>query len=309
MRTVVINRNDSDQRIDNFLRKTFPKLTRNLIYRYLRTKRIKVNDIKVLPSYRLQHNDQLTVYINNELLSKNESTKDFLLAPTKLNIVYEDENILIVNKPVGLVVHSDESKKADTLINRIQHYLFKNGKWNYLNENSFIPSLVHRLDRNTSGLIITAKNAPSLRILSEKIKTHEIDKYYLCRVYGIIDPKKGMLSDYLTRNLDKKIVKVTQKPINSNSQQIITEYRTISHDKNTSLIEIKLITGKTHQIRAHMAFINHPLVGEQKYTTPKYSKMNVKQHQQLMAYKIVFNFKKDAGILNYLNHKIFEIKN
>jgi 23S rRNA pseudouridine955/2504/2580 synthase len=166
---------------------------------------------------------------------------------------------------------------------------------------------VHRIDRNTGGLVLAAKNAESLRVLNEKIKYHEIDKYYLCRVHGIVKPKNGILQDYLTRNLKTKIVKITSKPINDNSQSIITEYRTISYSKDTSLLQIKLITGKTHQIRAHMAFINHPLVGEQKYTTKTYSKANLYSHQVLMATKIVFNFRNDAGVLNYLNHKKFEL--
>jgi 23S rRNA pseudouridine955/2504/2580 synthase len=166
---------------------------------------------------------------------------------------------------------------------------------------------VHRIDRNTSGLVLAAKNAESLRILNEKIKLHEIDKYYLCHVHGIIDPKSGILHDYLTRNLKTKIVTVTNKPISKDSQSIITAYQTISHDKDTSLLEIKLVTGKTHQIRAHMAFINHPLVGEQKYTSKQYSQISAQRYQDLVAYKIVFNFKGNNGILNYLNHKVFKI--
>jgi 23S rRNA pseudouridine955/2504/2580 synthase len=126
-------------------------------------------------------------------------------------------------------------------------------------------------------------------------------------VYGIVDPKSGVLKDYLTRNLATKIVKISHKPINDQSQQIITAYHTISHDQRTSLLEIKLITGKTHQIRAHMAFIGHPLVGEKKYTLPQYSKLNEGQYQALTSYKLTFNFTSDAGILNYLNHKTFKI--
>jgi 23S rRNA pseudouridine955/2504/2580 synthase len=146
-----------------------------------------------------------------------------------------------------------------------------------------------------------------LQILNAKLKTHQIEKYYFCQVHGIINPPNGVLKGFLTRNLQTKIVKISQHPINRQSQEIITEYRTISHDRNISLLEIKLITGKTHQIRAHLASINHPIVGEQKYTTPQYSYLKLKNHQQLTAYKIIFNFKTDAEILNYLNHKTFKI--
>jgi 23S rRNA pseudouridine955/2504/2580 synthase len=166
---------------------------------------------------------------------------------------------------------------------------------------------VHRLDRNTGGLVITAKNAESLKILNQKIKDREIDKYYLCQVYGIIDPKQGTLHDYLTRNTKTKIVTVTKKPISDISEQIITEYKTLNHVNNISTLEIKLITGKTHQIRAHMAFIGHPLVGEKKYTTATFSKLNVGQFQSLIANRLVFSFKSDTGILNYLKNKSFKI--
>jgi 23S rRNA pseudouridine955/2504/2580 synthase len=125
MQTILINHNDVNQRIDNFIRKAYPKLSLGLIYRYLRIKRIKVNDRRIKPDYRLQHNDKLSIYINDDLLSKKKTYTDFLLAPNKLDIVYEDKNILLVNKPVGLVVHNDEKNKIDTLINRIQHYLYE----------------------------------------------------------------------------------------------------------------------------------------------------------------------------------------
>jgi 23S rRNA pseudouridine955/2504/2580 synthase len=153
-----------------------------------------------------------------------------------------------------------------------------------------------------------AKNAKTLKILNQKMKDREIEKYYLARVHGIIDPKQKTLHDYLTRNRDSKIVKITKKPINHDSVEIITEYKTLCHEKDTSLLEVKLITGKTHQIRAHLAFIGHPLVGEKKYTDERFSHLNKKHYQSLKAYKIIFKFKTDASILNYLKGKVIEIK-
>lgn len=306
MKTIKANLNDANQRIDNFIKKAFPKLSLPLIYKYLRTKRIKVNNKKVSNNYQLKPNDIIDLYINDEFLSK-DTKNDFLLTNKSIDVVYEDKNILLVNKPVGLVVHEDETNNVDTLINRIKNYLVKKNEWDYKNEHSFSPSLVNRIDRNTTGIVLAAKNAESLRILNEKLKNHEIKKTYLARVHGIIDPKNGVLKNYLTKDSKNKIVKVTKKPISNESKQIITEYKTISHDKLTSLLEINLITGKTHQIRAHFAYIGHPLLGEKKYTNKVVKQFDKCKYQQLCAYKIKFNFTSDAGILNYLTNKEFKI--
>lgn len=305
MKSIVVNKNDADQRIDNFIKKVFPKLSLTQIYKYLRIKRIKLNNKKVPINYQLQLNDKIDLYINDELLSNNNK-KNFLLINKPIEIVYEDDNILLVNKPIGLVVHEDETNNLDTLLNRIKNHLIKKGEWDYQNEISFAPSLVNRIDRNTAGIVIAAKNAESLRILNEKIKNHEIKKTYYARVWGIIDPKQGELTGFLTKNPKTKMVKISKKPISKDSKQIITKYKTISHDKKTSLLEIELITGKTHQIRAHMAFIGHPLVGEQKYSNDRVKK--TKGHQHLCAYKIKFCFKTNASLLNYLNNKEFKLK-
>ncbi|MDR0985528.1 MAG: RluA family pseudouridine synthase [Mycoplasmataceae bacterium] len=307
MQELIINKNDINKRLDNFLKKVLPKISLSGIFKAIRNNRIKVNDKKITFNYKLNLNDKVQIYLNDDLLLKASNSEDFLKVSKNLDIVYEDENILIVNKPIGLVVQDDETHTIDTLNNRIKHNLFNKGEWEYKNEYSFAPSLVHRLDKNTSGLIMAAKNAESLNILNQKIKQHQIDKYYLCEVYGIMQPKNGVLNDYLTKDANNKIVKVSKKPLNLHSQQIITEYRTISHDNKSSLLEVKLVTGKTHQIRAHMDFVGHPLVGEKKYTTKEYSRYLPKSFQRLKAYKIVFNFKTDAGVLNYLKNKIIKL--
>ncbi len=305
MKSVIVNKNDANQRIDNFVKKAFPKLSLTQIYKYLRIKRIKVNNKKAVINYQLQFNDKIDLYINDDLLS-NDNKKDYLLTNKPIDIIYEDNNILLVNKPVGLVVHEDDTKNPDTLLNRIKNYLIKKNEWDYENENSFIPSLVNRIDRNTSGIVLAAKNAEALRILNEKMKNHEIQKIYYARVHGIVDPKQGKLIGFLTKKSLTNMVKVSKKPLNKDSKQIITKYKTISHNKETSLLEIELITGKTHQIRAHMAFIGHPLVGERKYSNDSVKKN--KGYQHLCAYKIKFCFKTNASILNYLNNKEFKLK-
>lgn len=307
MKTLVINHNDANQRIDNFLRKKYPKLPLVQIFKAIRTKDIKVNDKKIANNYRLQADDKLTVYIHDKFLSQEQNQMDFLLAPSNINIVFEDKNILLVNKPVGIVVHEDLNLKIDILINRILHYLYLKKAWDPNNEHTFIPSLVNRIDRNTSGIVIVAKNAEALRILNEKMRNREIDKYYLATVHGTFFHKSGVLKHFLTKDDNLNKVTITNKPINRDSHQIVTEYKVLSSNKDTTKLEIKLVTGKTHQIRAHFAFIEHPLVGEKKYTNKNFSKLNDNIWQDLTAYKIVFKFKTDAGILNYLNNKEFSI--
>jgi 23S rRNA pseudouridine955/2504/2580 synthase len=156
-------------------------------------------------------------------------------------------------------------------------------------------------------LIVGAKNVVSSRILSEKIKDREIEKYYLAKIHGIITPKQAVLTAYLTEQ-EHNTVKISKKPLSNESKQIVTEYKTISHDENTSIIEVHLITGRKHQIRAHMNFINHPLVGERKYTN-EFAKKDSKSYQYLISYKIVFNFKQNSGTLSYLKNKEIVLKN
>jgi 23S rRNA pseudouridine955/2504/2580 synthase len=192
------------------------------------------------------------------------------------------------------------------LCNRLLKYLYRKKEWDPTKETNFVPSFVHRLDRNTAGLIIAAKNIESSRVLSEKIKNREIEKYYLCHIYGILTPKEGVLHAYSTESIASNIVKITNKPISDNSKEIITEYKTISHDKEKSLIEVHLITGRKHQIRAHFNFIGHPLVGEKKYTKQDVNHAK-KTYQDLISKKIVFNFKSNNNILAYLNQKIIKI--
>ena len=309
MKTLVVNHNDASQRVDNFLRKKYPKLSLVQIFKAIRTKKIKVNSKKIINSYRLQVGDQITIFISDKLLSQEPHQLDFLLAPNDIDIIYEDKNILLVNKPVGIIVHEDLNFKIDILLNRILHYLYAKKEWDPNVEHTFIPSLINRIDRNTSGIVIIAKNAEALRILNEKMRSREIDKYYLATVHGTFFHKSGVLKHWLTRNEDENKVVVTNKRLNHNSHEIVTEYKVLSCNHDVSKLEIKLITGKTHQIRAHFAFINHPLVGEKKYTDKKFYKSDANIWQDLTAYKITFNFKSDADILNYLNKKTFDILN
>ncbi|MBQ7654843.1 MAG: RluA family pseudouridine synthase, partial [Clostridia bacterium] len=184
MKSFVITKNDANQRLDKYLQKSFPNLPKTLMYKYIRTKKIKVNSKKSDIAYRLQEGDKVDLYIKDEFFVKPETRYDFTSAPDKINIIFEDENIILLNKPVGLLCHPDDKEYCDTLISRVKKYLFNKKEYDPEDENSFTPALVNRIDRNTGGIVIAAKNSQSLRILNSKMKNREIHKCYRCILIG-----------------------------------------------------------------------------------------------------------------------------
>ncbi len=308
MKSFNITKNDSNQRLDKFIGKVCPTLPAALMYKYIRTKRIKVNGKRAEISTRLAVGDLVEAYINDEFFTPQKPHYDFLSSPTKLQIVYEDENILLVDKPQGLIVHPDDKEYRDTLIGRIQHYLYDKGEYDPEVENSFKPALANRIDRNTGGIVIAAKNSEALRILCEKIKEREIDKRYLTVVHGVPRRKSDTLEGFLKKNEDKNKVYLNNKKTDDNLT-IRTRYKTIATRDNLALLEVELLTGRTHQIRAHLASIGHPLLGDGKYGKNAADKKMGFDKQALYSYKLSFFFSTDGGILNYLNGKTFEVDN
>lgn len=309
MKEVVVNKNASGQRIDRFLQKAFPELPQSLICKTIRKKDIKVNGKRTEANYKLNEGDVITLYIKDEFFEKQKNSDDeFLSTDGNVNIIYEDENILLADKEPGLVVHEDNDNTSDTLINRIKNYLYKKGEYNPEEELSFAPSLCNRIDRNTGGIVICAKNAESLRILNQKVKDRELTKLYLCVVNGVPKQKKARLTAYLEKNEKENRVVISDRKTPRN-RTIITEYRVLETRNGDSLLEVDLITGRTHQIRAHLSYIGHFLLGDGKYGLNKINKEKGYPYQALYSYKLIFNFSTDGGILNYLNGREFTAKN
>lgn len=307
MKEFIINSNDANQRLDKFIQKSVPRLPQSMMYKAIRNKRIKINGKRAEISTRLQINDVVQMYINDEFFDTDVET-EFLAAPVVLDIVYEDENIILIDKKNGLVVHEDNENTVDTLINRLKHYLYEKGEYKPEEENSFAPSLCNRLDRNTGGIVIAAKNAESLRILNQKIKDRELEKYYLCITVGIPPKKNDTITAYLEKNSEDNTVKVTDRKTDRN-KTIITTYKLLKTKGNLALLEIKLDTGRTHQIRAHMAHIGCPLLGDGKYGINRVNKEYKIKTQALYSYKLKFTFTTDSGCLEYLNGKEFKVNN
>ena len=306
MKELTVGANDAGQRLDRFLAKSVPLLPAALMQKYIRLKRIKLNGKRAERSAHLAEGDVLQLYINDEFFDTPKQENAYLtVSVPKLNILYEDENILLADKKPGQAVHPhDGAEYGKTLIDHIQAYLYAKGEWKPREENAFAPALCNRIDRNTGGIVIAAKNAEALRILNQKIKDRELEKKYLCIVHGTPKPKDGKLEGYIFKDAVKNRVYVTHQP-QKGSKTSVTLYKTLQSKNGLSLVECELVTGRTHQIRAMMADAGYPLLGDGKYG--KLDKKYDRKIQALYSYKLRFSFTTDGGILSYLNGKEFTV--
>lgn len=310
----VLNENDGGQRLDKYLTKALDGIPKSLMYKYIRKKRIKVNGRRAKEDTMLCAGDVVEMYIPDEFSRPaDDGASEYARVKTVPDIVYEDENMIIAAKRPGMLAHtgdrgehaSESLSERETLIFAIKAYLYNKGEYSPESEASFAPALCNRIDRNTGGLVVAAKNAAALRELNRLIREGLIDKRYLCAVHGRPVPPKATKKAYLRKDSVRKAVTVTEKRTDG-AKEIVTEYKTLkySKEKDLSLLEVRLHTGRTHQIRAHMAYLGYPLLGEGKYAKNAADRQMGYKYQALYSYRI--GFRVPDGPLSYLDGRYFE---
>lgn len=301
MREFNILEDDADQRIDKFILKMMKTMPKPLMYKYIRNKKIKVNNKRCAISQRLQVKDTVQCYIPEEFFDV-VYNRAFLQVPASIHVVYEDAHFLIIDKPQGLLSHRDTNDVQDSLADRMLHYLYNKNEYDPCVNQSFTPALCHRIDRNTQGLVIGAKHARALRFMNEKIKKREVKKTYTCIVEGHIKNHEGLVVVYHRKLKGNKAhIRAT---FQEGYQRIETKYRVLNERGKYSFVEVDLRTGKAHQIRSVFSYLCHPLYGDVKYGAQK---TREKEYQALCAYQLQFNFKEVEQMFVYLNHKTFHL--
>ena len=307
MHELKIGKNDAGQRLDKFITKTL-HLPASLLHKSIRLKKIKVNRKRAEASQMLSEGDSVQCFLPEEFFGAPRTEHSLAAIHPSLTVLYEDENILLADKRPGVSVHEDEHESTNTLITQIQAYLYQRGEYDPDAEQSFAPALCNRIDRNTGGIVIAAKTAEALRVMNEKIKSREIDKFYLCAVHGVPAKESDTLRGFLLKDEKKKQVAVFDKNPPRGAKEIITRYRVIAKRQESALLEVELLTGRTHQIRAHMAHIGHPLLGDGKYGQNREDRARGYKYQALYSYKLRFAFTGEPTALDYLSGKEFSIK-
>lgn len=289
MRSFHVGRNDAGQRMDRFLTKLLENAPKSMIYKWIRKKRVKLNGKKCDIGHILSEGDFLELYINDEFFGNEKKTAEYLTKNADISVVFEDENILVADKPAGIKAHDGE----DSMLVRICAYLYQKGEYDPQSERTFSPALCNRIDRNTSGLVIAAKNAAALREMNEKIRNREVRKMYLLKTEGCVSPAEGEICGYVKKDDAARKMIFSFEPFDG-AKKCETKYRALDKD---GTVEAELLTGRTHQIRASFAAIGHPLRGDVKYGA---SKNGGNTYQELRAYKLIFDFEPSGGVLDGL---------
>lgn len=307
MRELTVKKNDAGQRLDKFVGKALPSLPPALLYKSIRLKKIKVNRKRAEGKQMLAEGDTVQLFLAEEFFEGGDGNRHALFAVTPhLDVVYEDDNILLLNKRPGVSVHEDDKGDTDTLVTHVQAYLAQKGEYLPDEEQSFAPALCNRIDRNTGGIVIAAKNAESLREMNAAIKARTLDKRYLCVVHGTPRPPSATVEGYLRKDAASNTVRIYDKNPPKDTKPIKTRYKTLRTDRGLSLLEVTLLTGRTHQIRAHLAHLGYPLLGDGKYGINREDKARGYKYQALWSYRLSFAFPEGSS-LAYLNGKVFSV--
>ena len=303
MREFMVASGDDGRRLEKWLLKAAPALSYAQACRFLRLKKVRVNGKVTKEGATLHAGDVVNAYLDDAcFLARPRENKLLAGFRPRIDVLYEDENILLIDKRPGLRVHGDEEEKVDTLITHLQAYLYQKGEYD---GTGFAPALCNRIDRFTGGIVIAAKNEAALKEMDARIRSWQVEKFYLCAVAGRMVPPQGELKNYLLKEGKRMRVLNREAP---GAQAARTRYRTLATDGDLSLLECQLLTGRTHQIRAQFAAAGHPLIGDTQYGDPKINQAHASHFQQLYSYRIVFRFTGTPGPLEYLNGQSFQVK-
>lgn len=307
MRELKIERNESQQRLDRFLKKYLADASQGFIYKMIRKKNIKVNNKKATPEMMINEGDLVQLYLAEETIEKFKGKRQQPRSRIDLDIVYEDDNIVIINKPIGLLSHGTGEEFEDNVVDALVGYLIDKGDYIPRLEKTFSPSICNRLDRNTSGIIIGAKNYQSLQMVNQAIKEGKVSKYYKTIVKGIIKDDFEH-NAFLSKNQENNKVYISDDDLNG-GKEIRTRFKVLEISGNYTMLEVELITGRTHQIRSHLLSLGYPVIGDRKYGDRRVNEEMKNKYglpdQWLHAYRIIFNGLEEP--LDYLNHREFKV--
>ena len=307
MKAIQADRSWDGRRLTRFLQKAMPSATMGQIRRFLRLGRVRVDGKRADEETVLRENALVEMYVEDAFFEEKEKEDPFYskIRP-RLTILYEDEHVMLLDKRAGLVCHPDEGEKVHTLLTYAQAYLYQKSEWNP--KTDFAPALCNRIDRFTAGIVILAKTQEALRAMDAKIRTHEVQKYYLCIVHGRMKHPEGTLRHFLLKKPEQKKVTVLHKN-EPGSKEAVTYYQAIDERDGLTLCECLLGTGRTHQIRAQFAAIGHPLLGDNQYgqarQNERYGRVS---GQALCAYRLIFDFEGDAGCLAGLAGRTVQVE-